>query len=549
MYVFRQVKALFEMVHRAAPGCPARTRSSRPQLELLEDRSLPAAILVTSAVDGFRDGDGVTLREAIMAANENISVDGSAAGDPGFDRITFDSSLKDQTIFLELLVDGGFGFNAPLSITEPLSIQGLGRNRLTIDGSFTSTSHLNTPGIFVIPSDFEQDNGDGGGLLPLSEGVTITDLTLANGRDFTIQQILGGRDGGAIQNDSPAPLTLKRCNFVDNEADAGGAIAVTSNARLTVQNCRFIDNLAQFPSGGAIFSLAGKISLRDSSFSGNIAMEGGAVSTSGSGSIVRCTFDDNTGGALSYTNGGGPGSLRIVDSTFSNNQSVNGSTIDNRGDLILERCTINDNTGSFGGGIANSGRLLAINCTISGNRVSGFGGGGVFNSGTFTAVHCTIIRNVAESATDFAFISGGILSTAFSKLRLVNTIVAANVSRFTVNGTPVSVGNDLSAFLREPGNVIEIDAFFSLIQNGIRFGAEGNILHTPVRLGPLRFNGGLTRTHALLLNRNGKNPALNAGSAALAPGLATDQTGRPRSQGQVDIGAVEAPPFIRPLLG
>ena len=50
------------------------------RLEQLEDRSVPAVITVTAlADDEVRDGR-VTLREAIHAANADLSVDGSTPG-------------------------------------------------------------------------------------------------------------------------------------------------------------------------------------------------------------------------------------------------------------------------------------------------------------------------------------------------------------------------------------------------------------------------------------------------------------------------------------
>jgi hypothetical protein len=66
--------------------------------EPLEDRRLMATITVTSLTDGYLNdlaGDGETsLREAIQAANNNVSVDGSVAGSAGLDTIVFEAGLN-----------------------------------------------------------------------------------------------------------------------------------------------------------------------------------------------------------------------------------------------------------------------------------------------------------------------------------------------------------------------------------------------------------------------------------------------------------------------
>jgi hypothetical protein len=72
----------------------------------------------------------------------------------------------------------------------------------------------------------------------------------------------------------------------------------------------------------------------------------------------------------------------------------------------------------------------------------------------------------------------------------------------------------------------------------------GDLVNTNPRLGPLRNNGGPTRTHALLLN----SPAINAGDPnfnpqAFQPPLLYDQRNGPDFprvvNGRIDIGAFE----------
>ncbi|WP_147868496.1 hypothetical protein [Stieleria maiorica] len=74
----------------------------RPRLEPLELRRLLATLVVTSAADNLATDGLLTLREAVAAANNNTSVDGSVAGDPGSDTIEFAPSLSGVAIDLAL---------------------------------------------------------------------------------------------------------------------------------------------------------------------------------------------------------------------------------------------------------------------------------------------------------------------------------------------------------------------------------------------------------------------------------------------------------------
>ena len=86
-----------------------------------------ALITVDSLNDAIAEDGVVTLREAIQAANNDISVDGSVAG-AGADEIQFAPGLT-GTITL-----GG----TALEITEALTLSGPGANNLTIDANGVS---------------------------------------------------------------------------------------------------------------------------------------------------------------------------------------------------------------------------------------------------------------------------------------------------------------------------------------------------------------------------------------------------------------------------
>src|SRR4051812_6708527 len=104
-------------------------RNIPPRLEQLEDRSVPAVITVTSlADDEVRDGL-VTLREAVHAANADISVDGSAPGS-GADQIVFSPKLAGG-VSLSHIAGWDHGPSA-LLITSALTITGSPQNGMTL---------------------------------------------------------------------------------------------------------------------------------------------------------------------------------------------------------------------------------------------------------------------------------------------------------------------------------------------------------------------------------------------------------------------------------
>ena len=96
--------------------------------------------------------------------------------------------------------------------------------------------------------------------------VTINDITFKN---------LKGRDGGAIEVEDSAQLTLNRCIFESNYASSdgvsyglGGAIVVDEGT-LVANNCRFINNKADRHGGAICIEDGGSVTLNSCYFEGN----------------------------------------------------------------------------------------------------------------------------------------------------------------------------------------------------------------------------------------------------------------------------------------
>jgi hypothetical protein len=180
----------------------------RPQLEILEDRAVPAMITVSTATDenngtttSITDlianpgGSGISLREAIVAANNTV----------GADEILFSPAINGQPINLTM---------DQLAISQTLTITGNGVTSTIVDAQTNSR-------IFDITN--------------TAGNVTINGMTLRNGRvSFGV--------GGAIRFLPGAGNTLSILNSTlsgnstsgtDSEGDAvfsdSGAVTVTNS--------------------------------------------------------------------------------------------------------------------------------------------------------------------------------------------------------------------------------------------------------------------------------------------------------------------------------
>ena len=208
--------------------------------------------------------------------------------------------------------------------------------------------------------------------------MTVTDSTISDNSALCA--------GGGIVNFGP--LTVTDSTISNNAAVFAGGIWNGPPGTLTADNCTFDGNHASLGThangsggGGAIFNSqsaagVGRIELFDCRFTGNYAnTTGGAISSTGSGSISGCTFRDNSAGS----HGGGGisvygGALTITNSTVVDNSTSGpgGGIHVHLGTLTADNDTISDNSASSGGGIASDpGTTLTIgNTIVAGNTAT-----------------------------------------------------------------------------------------------------------------------------------------------------------------------------------
>lgn len=379
-------------------------------------------------------------------------------------------------------------------------------------------------------STLEKENGFAG----------IGGNSFSGGRIFIERNTVSDNFGGILTR-GVGYIEVNR-NIVSGNSLVGMSLASSGEGRMEVNE----NIVANNTTGGISLSVTngGVIHSRKNTVisNGNKTIQsGGGVSLSAqSGGIVyfeEGIVEGNSalggyGGISAFLRSGG--AIQIRNTTVADNHSLRylystdggGVRVDNRGGVFtLEQSTITRNSSiGSGGGISLGGR----------------------NEGQFPSVfiirHCTIAENIADADNDGVG-SGGGLFISSGALYLDHSIAALNTDK-SAHAPDIS-GNVTEARF----NLIGDNATSSLAEAPIGFpDANGNMIGGPVHgpidplLGALTENGGPTRTLALLSG----SPAIDAGSAELAPGLAGvsefDQRGAPFTRlagSRIDIGAFE----------
>jgi hypothetical protein len=342
-------------------------------VRLLEDRTVPSTLTVTSPLDNGAPG---TLRAVLASA---------AAGDT----IDFAKKLDGKTITLT---------QGQLTLTQNVDIEGPGAGELAISGNHAGR-------VFDVQA----------------TGVTIAGLTIAGGSVTGLGSAGNPADigGGGILNEATGGLTLSDCVVSGNTATAqsssvdvwGGGLPNEGTAM--VVSCTFGDDVAtggNSSSGGGVGNFAGAtLTITDCTFNDNqtLAAAGSGIASFG-GAIVNFSFDplhpssanisgsafaNNLAGAANAEGGavvdeGTAATMVVTDSTFSQNQAI----------------------GDGSGATANGGAVFAVfdNLTLTGcgftnnQAVGGAGGDGVntFSQGAGGAIAAYYGNAVRPGACD-----------------------------------------------------------------------------------------------------------------------------------------------------
>ena len=323
----RSARSLFVPAGTKKAHGTMRAPLARLRVEPLEDRTVPSTFMV----DNLADSGTGSLRQAVLDANAN----------PGADLISFAPAARDGTIAL----NGG-----QLSITDDLTIDGPGADRLAVSGNNASRVFQINSGVAVnidgLTVTHGRAVGQGGGILNAGT-LTVSHAILSDNQVFglpgaSLTAVVDAFGGGIFNKGT---LTVSHSTFVHNQsigADGtpssigssalGGAImssgTASAPATATVSYSTFLDNQAiggaagvgasRGGVGGAINNATGTFTVSHSVFHDNQAVGGLDNGVSGG-------FGAGVGGAISNVARFGDAILAVSHSTFLDNRAIGGA--------------------------------------------------------------------------------------------------------------------------------------------------------------------------------------------------------------------------------
>ncbi len=299
-------------------------------------------------------------------------------------------------------------------------------------------------------------------------------LTIAN----SILDGNTGMDAGAVMSLPYTSLTITDSVFLNNHpiptSNVAGGGAIGNLGALSISGSDFQNNSTSFGGGAILNTFIGSITISNSTFSGNTASgDGGAIlNYSGSLSVEHSTFDHNTAAANGGAIGGGNpdgsgasyGSVTIMASTFQGNSARVGGAISlNPGGQAssISGNLFQGNRAEYAGAIVNSIQLGVENNTFFSNSASDIGQsttGGLFNLSTVNLTNNTFYDNTGGAFANMgeAVLVNNILANSHGAPDCTSsTTISRNVGNLVQFesgcGNPAVMGDPLLAPLADNG--------------------------------------------------------------------------------------------------
>ena len=246
--------------------------------------------------------------------------------------------------------------------------------------------------------------------------------------------------------------------ILSGEAPAGGGGMLISSGSPTLINCTFTENVTGNSGGGLLIYGDSNPTLHNCRFSRNYANGGGGMCSGRSSSpiLINCTFIDNyamyKGGAM-FNGGSNP---KLTGCTFSNNSvpdnpygvsAGGGAMCNSASNIILTDCTFCDNIAGCGAGMYNENNsiLKLTNCTFRNNIAKEHPGGGMFNEDVNN-----LVLNKCIFSGNSGKLNGGGMFNRYSNVVLVNCIFSGNKANDELRTNPPYIlpgeGGGLFAF-------------------------------------------------------------------------------------------------------
>jgi predicted outer membrane repeat protein len=324
----------------------------------------------------------------------------------------------------------------------------------------------------------------------LSGTITLTSGELLIAKDLTIAgpgagviTVSGNHAGRVFDVAASFVVALSGLTVSDGGVTDGGGIL--NRGTLDVRDCVLSDNSANSGAGGGVLNVGGRLTITDSTLSGNSAGDGGGVyNYTGAVTVSASAFRGNSatgfGGGIDNES---PVPMAVTNSTFAGNSARDGGGVFNDGTLAVAASAFCDNTANSGGGgilsfggstlaVAESafcgnssghpgagiyndyGRLTITASTFSGNAAGSYGGGGIYNYGGTVAVTASDFcgNSAAYDSAGYGGYGGGILNGSSG--------LSVTVTASTFSGNTATDGG---------GGVYSQSSFFPLALTGSTF--------------------------------------------------------------------------------
>ena len=276
----KYLAALFFITALSASTLCAQTVTLTTTVDVVDGNTANIA-----ALNGTPGGAGISLREAILAANN----------EPAGSTITINIPAGNHTLTI-----AGAGENAAATGDLDVNHAVAGLKTINIVGVSAATSII-TGLVGDRVFDVHSLTAAGAFLTFNISNVTITGANVTGSGSA----ILAGRTGDVT--------TITNCVFTGNTASAnGGVISQSSSSNphdLTITNSTFTNNTATSAAGGAVnySGIGNNVTITGCTFTGNTAgTQGGAINISGTGAgpaltnILRNTFSGNTANGATF---------------------------------------------------------------------------------------------------------------------------------------------------------------------------------------------------------------------------------------------------------
>jgi len=230
-------------------------------------------------------------------------------------------------------------------------------------------ANITVVGLGDLPEDTILSGGASGTILDVGgEGVLVTasNVTLDRGAGLDTDHNSGG---GGIYCEGGATVVIEDAVFTNNFANDGAGL-YAQECSVVVNRTVFRDNLVE-DDGGALALWYSDALLTDVTFQDNEALDGGAMALFFSDVVANnMSIKDNIGQNFSGGIWALDSSLSFTDVTFSGNTNEGeGGGLYLSGSGSVERVSFQDNTAPVGGGlfVSYEATVDGVDCSFSGN--------------------------------------------------------------------------------------------------------------------------------------------------------------------------------------